>query len=112
MLGAQSPQTLDGAHAVGRWPVPDFSPAALAVLREGRIVAPDESPAALVERLVPAVFAAEAAFGTSAAARDALSAEFADLFARKLVTLGSPTLDDVFFALTGHAAGVTEEAQA
>ena len=42
MPGAQSPQTLAGARAAGRWPVPDFSPAALAVLREGRIVAPGE----------------------------------------------------------------------
>ena len=92
MPGAQSPQMLAGPRAAGRWPVPDFSPAALAVLQEGRIVAPGESPAALMERLVPAVFAAEAAFGTPAAAQDALSAEFADLFARKLVTLGSPTL--------------------
>jgi ribonucleoside-diphosphate reductase alpha chain len=92
MPEAQHPQTLDGARTVARWPVPDFSPAALAVLRGGRIVAPDESAAALVERLVPAVFAVETAFGTPAAVRDALSAEFADLFARKLVTLGSPTL--------------------
>jgi ribonucleoside-diphosphate reductase alpha chain len=92
MPGAQSPQTLAEARTTGGWPVPDFSPAALEVLREGRIVAPEESAADLVERLVPAVFAAETAFGTPAPEREALSAEFADLFARKLVTLGSPTL--------------------
>jgi ribonucleoside-diphosphate reductase alpha chain len=92
MPGAQSPQTLAEARLVGRWPVPDFSPAALEVLKAGRIVAPDESAADLVERVVPAVFAAETTFGTPATVREALSAEFADLFARKLVTLGSPTL--------------------
>jgi ribonucleoside-diphosphate reductase alpha chain len=88
---SKNPTQEQALHAL---PVPPFSQAAIEVLRKGRIIDEYESPDDMVERVVHTILNVETWFGTDSRVISSLKYEFADYMARKLVTLGSPTLSN------------------
>ncbi len=68
------------------------SPTAHQVLIKGRIIAPEETPQHMFERVVDALFAVEATMGIPAAETEQAKIQFAQFMAEKTFTPGTPTL--------------------
>lgn len=68
------------------------SPSAHKVLIKGRIIAPDETPQQMFERVVNALFAVEVSMGIPEVETEQSKTQFAQFMAEKTFTPGTPTL--------------------
>ncbi|OGE35414.1 hypothetical protein A3H83_00525 [Candidatus Roizmanbacteria bacterium RIFCSPLOWO2_02_FULL_39_8] len=71
------------------------TPYALSVLQKGRILAPEETPQQMFDRVVASLFAVESVWNTDPAITVSNQRLFADLMADKAVSPGTPTLTNV-----------------
>ena len=76
------------------WKFPNYAPSKRAweVLTHGRIVAKDETPQQLLERVITTIFSVEDEFGTQPKETKKVAEEFAEHMIAGLVILGTPTL--------------------
>lgn len=87
-----SSQLIDSAKCA--WELPDYTPPKRAreVLMNGKIIAKDETPQQLLERVITTIFSVELAFGTRPGETKKVAEEFAAHMAMSNVILGTPTL--------------------
>jgi ribonucleoside-diphosphate reductase alpha chain len=87
-------ENLEVAKAPGYASSFDASPTADKILREGKILAPEESPRHMVERMVDALFEIESRFGTSVEEQKKMRDEFGAFVDAKQCVMSTPVMNN------------------